>query len=254
MTATLESTIQDVTDVFNSWGWDVPEHFKRGKAIGHGGKEIDLKIGVMNGLKETLIEVAKDKLSECEIKTYNDTERVKLTMHETEHNLADSGKFTLATFNHENKDIFYKKAKLKKSICFYGSTGSGKTHLASALCRAFIINDMETQKIVDFDFGLEVESNRFSTEIKNTIRKLKHASILFLDDFGKTPIMKNETYNFYGRILFDIFDYRNRAMKKKNIITAGFKDKSEIFKFCGAELYRRMFCDGDVEFFELKKF
>ena len=199
-------------------------------------------------------EVLEAKPDEVVEKWVNE-QKTKNIINEVNSELQDEGRFTLVSYQDDKKDEYVRAIKIKQSICFLGECGSGKTHIASALCRALIVDGYSAHKITDFDFGLEIEGVRFSPyDIKDKIKILKHCDLLFFDDVGKTPIFdKGGKHNFYGRILFDIFDYRANHAKKKNIVTAGFYEKHKLYEHLKKELYRRMFCNGDVDFFELKQ-
>jgi DNA replication protein DnaC len=248
MTA-LEQTIQNVKDVFVAQGYETPECYLAGKD----NKGNDLSPGFMDGLKPTLIKMAQNKKSDLEIKNYDDHEKIKETIAITNRALDDNGKFTLANFYDDKKNDYYNTIQEKKSVMFYGKTGHGKTHIASALCRALIVKNLETERILDLTFFDEMRTGRFDKEFKNKKRRLKHVSVLFFDEIGKTPVLKDGVYNEYGRLLLDIFGYRENKALKKNIIAGGFKEKEDIYKFLGDELYRKMFFNGSVEFYKLNK-
>jgi len=182
-------------------------------------------------------------------------QKTKNIINEVNSELKDDGQFTLVNYQDDRKGEYVTAMKEKQAVGLLGESGSGKTHLASALCRALIIDGYSAKKVIDFDFGLEIEGVRFSpNNIKDKIKILKHCDLLFFDDVGKTPIFdKGGKHNFYGRILLDIFDYRANHKNKKNIITCGFYDKTSLYAYLKTELYRRMFCNSDCEFFELKK-
>ena len=70
-----------------------------------------------------------------------------------------------------------------------GQSGSGKTHLCSAICGAFLKKDIEAVKFKWREHGTELKTMiTDSEEYRQRINKLNNVPVLYIDDFWKGTI------------------------------------------------------------------
>lgn len=88
---------------------------------------------------------------------------------------------------------------------FFGTSGSGKTHLCTAITRELIMNDNEVHYIMWVE---EINRVKFDIESYNKwIKKIKQSNILVIDDLLKEGISVNPS-EFEMKALFEIINYR----------------------------------------------
>ena len=118
-----------------------------------------------------------------------------------------------------NKAVNYVKNGTNSWFCLLGKTGSGKTHICTAICKVFLQQGNE----VRFMSWLE-ESRRLKAVVNEIdydylIRDFKNAEILYIDDFFKS---ENNTPPSSADIKLanEILNYRyNRARTGKKCKT-----------------------------------
>lgn len=99
----------------------------------------------------------------------------------------------------------YIKQSEDEWLGFFGTTGSGKTHLCTAITRELIMSDKEVHYIMWVE---EINRVKFDIELYNKwVKKLKQCNILVIDDLLKEGISVNPT-EFEMKALFEIINYR----------------------------------------------
>lgn len=135
--------------------------------------------------------------------------------------------YTLQRYMHDEpwQDYIYNKAIQfigdKKAHCFYigGQSGSGKTHICTAIVREFIKQYKDVQYVVWNDVVTVLKQDIIG-DVENynsTIDRLKKATVLFIDDFFKTAPTAADLDK-----AFQIINYRyniSRAESEKRYIT-----------------------------------
>lgn len=87
----------------------------------------------------------------------------------------------------KDKAIAYTATEGSEWLYFSGQNGAGKTHLCTAVCKAFIDRGMTVQYVLWDELRNRIEANRFNESGYNAIfKELKAADVLYIDDFLKT--------------------------------------------------------------------
>lgn len=84
-----------------------------------------------------------------------------------------------------------------------GQSGSGKTHLASAIANKLIDNGLETQYIIWTSFTNEMNVAMFKENDHYALDRFKKVPVLYIDDFFKGRLTE---YNI--TMAFDLINYR----------------------------------------------
>ena len=116
----------------------------------------------------------------------------------------------------------------KNNIFISGKTGVGKTYLTSCLANKFINDDRSVCFVSAFD--LNESFLRYHTSFDKTksswIEPFIEADILFIDDLGTEPILKNVTKNY----LYLVLSERER-FSRPVIVTSNFKPLEILSKY-----------------------
>lgn len=105
----------------------------------------------------------------------------------------------------------------KNNIIIAGKTGVGKTHLASCLANEFLNNGRNVCFVSAFDFNdsLMKFHTSFDKDKSSWIEPFIGADVLFIDDLGTEPMLKNVTKNY----LYLVISERERFNKPIVITT-----------------------------------
>jgi DNA replication protein DnaC len=100
-----------------------------------------------------------------------------------------------------------------EGVFFIGPTGTGKTHLAKALCHQACRKHLSAAFYSFFDFFNELEKAELKNQLSRLIKKLVKIDLLVIDDFGFKKMNQNE-----AEYLYSIVDARHAV--KSIILTS----------------------------------
>ena len=96
-----------------------------------------------------------------------------------------------------------------------GQSGSGKTHICTAICTRFISTGRLVKYKVWRNLFHELQSNQFDeTEYKNKFKSICDTDILYIDDFLKSN-SNNSKFSDELNFAFEIINSRYNANKKQ---------------------------------------
>lgn len=107
-------------------------------------------------------------------------------------------------------------------LCILGQSGSGKTHLCSAVCNYRIEQQREVRYVSWNDFTKQYKDAFKNNSNKAVIKELEEVDILYIDDLFKGSTSEYDVKN----ICYDIINYRYNN-KKTTIISSEY-DFSEL--------------------------
>jgi len=94
---------------------------------------------------------------------------------------------------------------------FSGNSGSGKTHLCTAICRKLLADGRAVQYVLWRDLAQKMKSSAMNASVREEIvRPLRNVEVLYIDDFLKTPNNEGNTKPDVGAAL-DILGPRYNA-------------------------------------------
>lgn len=94
-------------------------------------------------------------------------------------------------------------------LALMGQTGTGKTHLCTAVCKALLDKGFQVRYITWVDFIKTMERLRFKQEQHDGYYgPIKDAEVLYIDDF-----LKRERGEAAMSIAFDLIDHREKAKR-----------------------------------------
>jgi DNA replication protein DnaC len=114
--------------------------------------------------------------------------------------------------------------KEKRNIIFLGKSGTGKTHLATALGMAACGQGIRTRFTTGCELANELIEARSERSLKRTINRFFGYGLLIVDELGYVPLTKEG-----AQLLFQVLAERHE--RKPVIITSnlGFGDWTQIF-------------------------
>jgi DNA replication protein DnaC len=138
------------------------------------------------------------------------------------------------TVSREYVEDFAEKAKAGETLIFSGKPGTGKSHLAGAMLRALMSNDVRYITCLDMIRAVRdtwrKDSDRSETQILNYLERL---DLLVIDEVGMQYGTEGEQ-----TILFDVLDRRYRELKPVVLLTN--QDKDGFRGYVGDRTYDRL--------------
>lgn len=108
------------------------------------------------------------------------------------------------------KAIDYVQSDTESWFCMIGQSGSGKTHICSAICNAFMDQFKDVRYLAWNDFATFYKENYTNVESKNLMREYQQVDVLYIDDLFKGADSHYDVKN----IAFDLINYRyNNRLK-----------------------------------------
>lgn len=113
----------------------------------------------------------------------------------------------------------------KENIVFFGSSGVGKSHLATAIGVTAAQNRQSTYFIKCADLIASLHKAKLEDRLQDKLKKLSSYKLLIIDELGYLPISKDDS-----KLFFQLID--KRYEKYSTIITTNinFSQWDEIFK------------------------
>ena len=139
------------------------------------------------------------------------------------------------------KRIKYKAEKFVESdkgwFFIAGRSGSGKTHICTAICSAMIEKGIEVRYMLWRDESASLKACiTDDEEYQSRIRKLKDVSVLYVDDFWKGKISEADI-----NLSFEILNSRYIDSKKRTILSSELtlKEIIDIDEAIGSRIFER---------------
>ena len=137
-------------------------------------------------------------------------------------NLLSIYKFNTYECNKDWQKEIYDKAKTfidseKNWFCMLGESGSGKTHICTAISRELLKRGMGLKYMMWVDDSTILHQNKMNAEIYNPmIEELKNIQVLYIDDLFKTKDNTDPTAADI-KLAYEILNYRyNKARMDKS--------------------------------------
>ena len=117
-----------------------------------------------------------------------------------------------------------------------GQSGSGKTHICTAICSALIECNKDVYYMAWRDESRNLKSLMNTDEVDEPIRKLKKISVLYIDDFLKGGVTDADI-----RLAFEIINARYNDTSLRTIISSelSIEEILEIDEALGGRIYER---------------
>lgn len=114
--------------------------------------------------------------------------------------------------------------KRSENLLLFGSSGTGKTHLATAICNGLIEQDVRVRHYQATALVQELQRAREELQLERVFGKLDRYAVIILDDIGYVKKSEAETH-----VLFELIAHRYEF--RSIIITANhpFSDWDQIF-------------------------
>ena len=125
-----------------------------------------------------------------------------------------------------------------------GRSGSGKTHLCTAICKVLIERGKSVRYSLWRDDAVELKSKVTDADAyQEKIRKLKEVNVLYIDDFFKVK-QGGEIKDADINLAFEILNYRYNDIKKRTIISSelSLNEILNLDEALGGRIYER--CKG----------
>lgn len=103
----------------------------------------------------------------------------------------------------KEKAIEYVKSDSREWFVMLGQSGSGKTHICSAIAKTLIEKGLRARYITWDDFTEEINTARFEENDRNAIRRFQTIDLLYIDDFLKGKISESDL-----EIAYRVLNYR----------------------------------------------
>lgn len=110
------------------------------------------------------------------------------------------------------KEIALKYATEQSAMWLFvsGQSGSGKTHICTAVCNHLIQNGKQVSYKIWGDLFRELDANAYHYEVRQRImEEIKNAEVLYIDDFLKNY----KAYPKMAAVAFDVINARYNARK-----------------------------------------
>ena len=117
-----------------------------------------------------------------------------------------------------------------------GTSGSGKTHICTAICKRLIDREQEVLYMLWRDMSRQLKALVNTEEIEPLLRKLKTVQILYIDDF-----FKGSSSDADIRMAFEIINSRYNDSHLRTIISSeyGLEDILSMDEALGGRIYER---------------
>jgi len=111
-----------------------------------------------------------------------------------------------------------------ENLLFFGPSGTGKTHLATAICNGLIEQGIRVRYYQATTLVQELQRSRNELQLESLLAKLDRYAVIILDDIGYVKKSEAETH-----VLFELIAHRYESGSM--IITANhpFSDWDQIF-------------------------
>ena len=118
----------------------------------------------------------------------------------------------------------------------FGRSGSGKTHICTAICKAFIERGKDTYYMAWRDESRNLKSLINTDEIEKPLNRLKRVPVLYIDDFFKGSCNEADI-----RLAFEILNARYNDARLRTIISSefGIRKILELDEALGSRIYER---------------
>ena len=148
--------------------------------------------------------------------------------------------------NYETPDDWRKKIKelaenfVKNDEGWFfisGRSGSGKSHICTAICKELIGKGEEVRYVIWRDESVALKACIMDREqYENRIEKLKRIHVLYIDDFWKGDITEADI-----KLTFEILNARYNDSKKRTIISTemSLPDIIKVDEAIGGRIYER---------------
>ena len=138
----------------------------------------------------------------------------------------------------------------KNNIVIVGKTGVGKTHLTSCLANELLEKDVSVCFITAFD--LNESFLKYHTSFDKTkyswIEPFIEADVLFIDDLGTEPVLKNVTKNYFYLVLSERERYNRPVIITTNLMLDELNNRYDeriCSRLCNKRNSNLIFIDGD---------
>ena len=173
------------------------------------------------------------RYSDCRFENYNVSEEQQVTV------VAKLKQFC---------DTIDERIKGGKGIVLFGSKGTGKDHLLTAVVRVAIrvcgVSVRWTSGAELFGESRDIFSDRDKTE-RDFIREYTDPQVLVISD--PTSVLEDKLTNYETKILYRIIDYRNNHLRP-TWVTVNVASKSELEQRIGGKNSDRLI-DGSLALF-----
>ena len=117
-----------------------------------------------------------------------------------------------------------------------GQSGSGKTHICTAICKRLIDREQEIYYMLWRDMSRQLKAMVNSDEIEPLLNKLKTVQVLYIDDF-----LKGSASDADIRLAFEIINSRYNNSKLRTIISSeyGIEEVLSMDEALGGRIYER---------------
>ena len=114
--------------------------------------------------------------------------------------------------------------KRSENLLFFGPSGTGKTHLATAICHGLIEQDLRVRYYQATALVQELQRARNELQLEKLFARLDRYAVIIVDDIGYVKKSEAETH-----VLFELIAHRYES--RSMIITANhpFSDWDHIF-------------------------
>lgn len=152
-------------------------------------------------------------------------------------------RYTLDAYETPDKETKHIKELAKKYIkdksgwlYISGQSGSGKTHICTAICCELIMSGVETIYMTWKDESTRLKAVINTPEYKTKLEKLERVPVLYIDDFFKGGASDADV-----RLAFELINQRYNDAKLRTIISSEFDIQAVLSRdeALGGRIYER---------------